>query len=237
MVKDKNYLGHRERLRQRYLSSGYKGFFDYEILELILTFVIPQKDTKDISKNLLSHFGTLEGVLKADIKSLCEFNNITERIGIYLNLLGDLSLYSFEDKIKKENLKLELESNDNIQIKTKKQLINYLKNNIGFSKNESFKVLFLDSSNNIISFETLFTGTIDKSAIYPRKILERVLYHNARSIVFAHNHPSGNTYPSRKDIELTSSMENFFKMVDVNIIDHIIIGKNSYFSFLEEGII
>lgn len=237
MLKNKTYLGHRERLRERYLSSGYKGFFDYEILELMLTFVIPQKDTKDLSKNLLNHFDTLEGVFKANIKSLCEFNNITERIAIYLNLLGDLSLYSFEDKIKKEDLKLELNSDNNIQLKTKKQLINYLKNNIGFSKNESFKVLFLDTSNRIIGFETLFTGTIDKSAIYPRKILERVLYHNARSIVFAHNHPSGNTYPSRKDIELTSSMESFFKMVDVNIIDHIIIGKDSYFSFLEEGII
>ncbi|MDP0507355.1 MAG: DNA repair protein RadC [Fusobacterium sp. JB019] len=229
MSKNKTYLGHRERLRKRYLSSGYKSLLDYEVLELILTFVIPRKDTKELAKTLIKYFNTLEKVFKADTTVLSQFEGISERIAIYLKLLGDLNLYSFEDKIKKENLNLEL--------KTKNQLINYLKNNIGFDKNEAFKVLFLDSANRIISFETLFTGTIDKSAIYPRKILERVLFHNARSIIFAHNHPSGNTYPSRKDIELTKNMENFFKMVDVNIIDHIIIGKDSYFSFLEEGIL
>ncbi|MDP0494050.1 MAG: DNA repair protein RadC [Fusobacterium sp. JB021] len=229
MSKNKTYLGHRERLRKRYLSSGYNSLLDYEVLELILTFVIPRKDTKELAKTLIKYFNTLEKVFKADTTVLSQFEGISERIAIYLKLLGDLNLYSFEDKIKKENLNLEL--------KTKNQLINYLKNNIGFDKNEAFKVLFLDSANRIISFETLFTGTIDKSAIYPRKILERVLFHNARSIIFAHNHPSGNTYPSRKDIELTKNMENFFKMVDVNIIDHIIIGKDSYFSFLEEGIL
>ena len=97
--------------------------------------------------------------------------------------------------------------------------------------------MFLNSVNEIIETENLFTGTINKSTIYPRKILERVLYHNARAVVFVHNHPSGNTEPSQKDIELTKEMKDFFRMVDVTVIDHIIITKDSYFSFLEEGLI
>ena len=73
--------------------------------------------------------------------------------------------------------------------------------------------------------------------MYPRKILERALYHNARALVFAHNHPSGNISPSEKDIELTKEMKEFFKIADIYVLDHIIITKDSYFSFLEEGII
>lgn len=235
MSESKDYLGHRERLRKRYLSLGCNGLLDYEILELILSFVIPQKDTKKLAKLLLKNFNTLEEVFKKDINTLCTFNGISKRIAIYLNLLGNLSTYSFEEKIKKENLKLELMTSK--QIKTKNQLINYLKKNIGFSKNEDFKVLFLDTSNRIISFETLFSGTIDKAAIYPRKILDRALFHNARSLVFAHNHPSGSVEPSKKDVEFTKTMEKFFKIVDIDIVDHLIIGKYSYFSFLEKGII
>lgn len=97
--------------------------------------------------------------------------------------------------------------------------------------------MFLNSNNEVLGMETLFEGTIDRSAVYPRKILERVLAHNARSIVFAHNHPSGNTTPSQKDIELTNTLKDFFRLVDVSILDHIIISKDSYFSFLEEGIL
>ena len=95
MSKNKNCLGHRERLRKRYSILGYHGLLDYEILELILSFVIPRKDTKELSKNLMSNFNTLENVFKADIKTLCKFNGITERIAIYLKLLGDLSLCLF----------------------------------------------------------------------------------------------------------------------------------------------
>ena len=146
---------------------------------------------------------------------------------VFLNFIGDIAACSFKDKAEKQK----------ISFRNKNQLISYLRNDIGFSKNEEFKVLFLNSVNEIIETEILFTGTIDKSAVYPRKILERALYHNARALVFAHNHPSGNISPSEKDIELTKEMKEFFKIADIYVLDHIIITKDSYFSFLEEGII
>ena len=89
----------------------------------------------------------------------------------------------------------------------------------------------------MIASETLFYGTIDKSAIYPREIVERVIKNRAKSVIFAHNHPSGNISPSKKDIELTQYMYDSLKLLEIRLLDHIIITKNSYFSFLEEGLI
>lgn len=224
---EKDCAGHRKRLRERYLKNGYSAFQDYEIIELLLTFVKQRADTKPLAKQLIKKYGTIEEILKADIKDLKEIKGIGEITGIFLNFIGDIAACSFKDKAQKEK----------ISFKNKNQLMAYLRNDIGFSKNEEFKVLFLNSVNEIIETEILFTGTVDKSVVYPRKILERALHYNARSLVFAHNHPSGNFLPSQKDIELTREMKEFFKIVDINILDHIIITKNSHFSFLEEGII
>lgn len=224
---EKDYLGHRKRLRERYVKNGYEALQDYEIIELLLTFVKQRVDTKPLAKQLIKKYGTIEEILKADIKDLKETEGIGDITAVFLNFVGDIAACSFKDKAEKEK----------ISFRNKNQLISYLRNDIGFSKNEEFKVLFLNSVNEIIETEILFTGTIDKSAVYPRKILERALYHNARSIVFVHNHPSGNVSPSEKDIELTEEMKKFFKIVDINVLDHIIITKNSHFSFLEEGII
>ncbi len=224
---EKDYLGHRKRLRERYVKNGYEALQDYEIIELLLTFVKQRVDTKPLAKQLIKKYGTIEEILKADIKDLKETEGIGDITAVFLNFIGDIAACSFKDKAEKQK----------ISFKNKNQLISYLRNDIGFSKNEEFKVLFLNSVNEIIETEILFTGTIDKSAVYPRKILERALYHNARSIVFVHNHPSGNVSPSQKDIELTEEMKKFFKIVDINVLDHIIITKNSHFSFLEEGII
>ena len=222
-----DYLGHRKRLRERYVKNGYEALQDYEIIELLLTFVKQRVDTKPLAKQLIKKYGTIEEILKADIKDLKEIEGVGDITAVFLNFIGDIAACSFKDKAEKEK----------ISFRNKNQLISYLRNDIGFSKNEEFKVLFLNSVNEIIETEILFTGTIDKSAVYPRKILERALYHNARSIVFVHNHPSGNVSPSEKDIELTEEMKRFFKIVDINVLDHIIITKNSHFSFLEEGII
>ena len=224
---EKDYLGHRKRLRERYVKNGYEALQDYEIIELLLTFVKQRVDTKPLAKQLIKKYGTIEEILKADIKDLKETEGVGDITAVFLNFIGDIAACSFKDKAEKQK----------ISFRNKNQLISYLRNDIGFSKNEEFKVLFLNSVNEIIETEILFTGTIDKSAVYPRKILERALYHNARSIVFVHNHPSGNVSPSQKDIELTEEMKKFFKIVDINVLDHIIITKNSHFSFLEEGII
>lgn len=220
--------GHRERLRKRYIKSGLEGFNDYEVLELLLTYSIARKDVKPIAKELIKKFGTIDEIAKSDMKSLLEVDGIGEGSAVFLKLIGDIALTLYREKI---------EDKDILTIKSKNSLLSYLRGEIGYSPREEFKILFLDSSNKLIASETLFYGTIDKSAIYPREIVERVIKNRAKSVIFAHNHPSGSISPSKKDIELTQYMYDSLKLLEIRLLDHIIITKNSYFSFLEEGLI
>lgn len=223
---DKN--GHRQRLRERYLIGGYQGFHDYEIIEMILMLCFAQKDVKPLAKELIGRYRTVDGVLKADLNELKNIKGIGEKTAVTIKFIGDVVKYSFKNNYVKEDV---------TTFDGKRDLISYLRNDIGFINNEEFKVIFLNSANQLIRSETLFKGTIDRSAIYPRTIVEKAIYYNARSLIFAHNHPSGNLKPSRKDIEITKELETLLKVVDVKLLDHIIVTKESYLSFLEEGLI
>ncbi|WP_294658580.1 DNA repair protein RadC [uncultured Fusobacterium sp.] len=224
---EKKYEGHRERLREKYLQGGYFAFHEYEVLELLLTYVIPRKDTKPIAKDLIEKFGSLDGVVTASIEELCSISGIKENSAIFVKLLGDLSKNLYKGEIRKEG----------IQLKDKNSLIRYLRSEIGFSSREEFRVIFLNNYNMLVGSETLFIGTIDKSAVYPREIVEKVLYYKAKGIIFAHNHPSGNLRPSKQDIQITEHMQEALDLIDVKLLEHIIITQDGYFSFLEEGLI
>ena len=224
---EKKYEGHRERLREKYLQGGYFAFHEYEVLELLLTYVIPRKDTKPIAKDLIEKFGSLDGVVTASIEELCSISGIKENSAIFVKLLGDLYKNLYKGEIRKEG----------IQLKDKNSLIRYLRSEIGFSSREEFRVIFLNNYNMLVGSETLFIGTIDKSAVYPREIVEKVLYYKAKGIIFAHNHPSGNLRPSKQDIQITEHMQEALDLIDVKLLEHIIITQDGYFSFLEEGLI
>lgn len=224
---EKKYEGHRERLRKKYLQGGYFAFHEYEVLELLLTYVIPRKDTKPIAKDLIEKFGSLDEVVTASIEELCSISGIKENSAIFVKLLGDLSKNLYKGEIRKEG----------IQLKDKNSLIRYLRSEIGFSSREEFRVIFLNNYNMLVGSETLFIGTIDKSAVYPREIVEKVLYYKAKGIIFAHNHPSGNLRPSKQDIQITEHMQEALDLIDVKLLEHIIITQDGYFSFLEEGLI
>lgn len=214
-------------LEKKYLQGGYFAFHEYEVLELLLTYVIPRKDTKPIAKDLIEKFGSLDGVVTASIEELCSISGIKENSAIFVKLLGDLSKNLYKGEIRKEG----------IQLKDKNSLIRYLRSEIGFSSREEFRVIFLNNYNMLVGSETLFIGTIDKSAVYPREIVEKVLYYKAKGIIFAHNHPSGNLRPSKQDIQITEHMQEALDLIDVKLLEHIIITQDGYFSFLEEGLI
>lgn len=130
-----------------------------------------------------------------------------------------------------------LKKEDLGQIKNNEQLLEFIRLNLGFKDNEEFVVIFVNGYNKVMAHETLFKGTIDKSAVYPRNIIEKVLHYKAKGVIFAHNHPSGNLRPSRQDIQLTEHMEEALSLIDVKLLEHIIIGNDGYFSFREEGIV
>ena len=214
-MSEKNNQGHRERIKEKFLKNGIDGFAEYEILELLLTYCIPRKDTKPIAKELLNKFKSLDNIFKADFDKLSAIDGLGKNSIVFLKLID------------KETLKI---SNKDI-------LLKYLRNKIGYEEIEKFYVLYLSSSNEVIEFEENSVGTLDRSSVYPREIYKKIINLNAKSVILAHNHPSDNITPSKCDIELTNEIAKGLKNFGALLIEHIIITKNSYFSFLEEGLI
>lgn len=228
-----NAKGHRERVRKKFLENGFNGLEDYEVLELLLFYVIPRKDTKAIAKELIKRFKTLANVLKADTLELKTVNGLGDVAITFLKMMGALPEKIYEDKLKNQKLI----KDDRNKITDKEVLLSFLRNKIGYEDVEKFYVIYLSSSNEVIAFEESSSGTLDRSSIYPREIYKRVIMENAKSIIIAHNHPSGNTCPSKCDIDITNEIAKGLKNFGALLLEHIIITRDSYFSFLEEGLI
>ena len=232
-MNEKDNQGHRERIKEKFLKNGIDGFAEYEILELLLTYCIPRKDTKPIAKDLLNKFKTLDNVFKADFDKLSVIDGLGNNSIAFLKLIGDLPSIIYKDELKNKKLV----DKETLKISNKDILLNYLRNKIGYEEIEKFYVIYLSSSNEVIEFEENSVGTLDRSSVYPREIYKKIINLNAKSIILAHNHPSDNITPSKCDIELTNEIAKGLKNFGALLIEHIIITKNSYFSFLEEGLI
>ena len=228
-----NAKGHRERVRKKFLENGFNGLEDYEILELLLFDVIPRKDTKAIAKELIKKFKNLANVLKADTLELKTIDGLGPVAITFLKMIGALPAKIYKDELKNQKLI----KDDKNKITDKEVLLSFLRNKIGYEDVEKFYVIYLSSSNEVIAFEESSSGTLDRSSIYPREIYKRVIMENAKSIIIAHNHPSGNTCPSKCDIDITNEIAKGLKNFGALLLEHIIITRDSYFSFLEEGLI
>ena len=232
-MSEKDNQGHRERIKEKFLKNGIDGFAEYEILELLLTYCIPRKDTKPIAKELLNKFKSLDNVFKADFDKLSAVDGLGKNSIAFLKLIGDLPSIIYKDELKNKKLV----DKETLKISNKDILLKYLRNKIGYEEIEKFYVLYLSSSNEVIEFEENSVGTLDRSSVYPREIYKKIINLNAKSVILAHNHPSDNITPSKCDIELTNEIAKGLKNFGALLIEHIIITKNSYFSFLEEGLI
>ena len=232
-MNEKDSQGHRERIKEKFLKNGIDGFAEYEILELLLTYCIPRKDTKPIAKELLNKFKSLDNIFKADFDKLSAIDGLGKNSIVFLKLIGDLPSIIYKDELKNKKLV----DKETLKISNKDILLKYLRNKIGYGEIEKFYVLYLSSSNEVIEFEENSVGTLDRSSVYPREIYKKIINLNAKSIILAHNHPSDNITPSKCDIELTNEIAKGLKNFGALLIEHIIITKNSYFSFLEEGLI
>lgn len=232
-MNEKDSQGHRERIKEKFLKNGIDGFAEYEILELLLTYCIPRKDTKPIAKELLNKFKSLDNIFKADFDKLSAIDGLGKNSIVFLKLIGDLPSIIYKDELKNKKLV----DKETLKISNKDILLKYLRNKIGYEEIEKFYVLYLSSSNEVIEFEENSVGTLDRSSVYPREIYKKIINLNAKSVILAHNHPSDNITPSKCDIELTNEIARGLKNFGALLIEHIIITKNSYFSFLEEGLI
>ena len=220
-----HYLGHRQRLKEKYLTCGLEGFHDYEIMELLLTYGIPRKDVKEPAKELLKRFGGLKGVLDAGIDELREVRGLNAHTAVLVKLVKDIGAVYLLQK-----------AQERPQISCTAELIDFCKTAMGALKDEEFRVCYLDAQNRIIAVETVQEGIVNQAVVYPRKVLERALQWKASAIILVHNHPSGHVRPSDADIRLTRTIQETARTLDILVHDHLIIGENRFFSFREEGL-
>jgi DNA repair protein RadC len=217
--------GHRKRLKEKYLTRGIDAFLDHEILELLLTYARSRKDVKPLAKDLLKEFGSLKGVVDAELSDLKNVPGIGEHTAVLFKLVKELAALYLKQKAKEKP-----------QIACTSELLDFCRTAMGGKKDEEFCVIYLDAQNQIIEFETVQKGIANQAVVYPRQILERALRKKASALILAHNHPSGHVRPSDADIRLTKTIQETAKTLDILVHDHIIIGENRFFSFREEGL-
>jgi DNA repair protein RadC len=222
----KDQEGHRERLRKKFFKSGFKGFHDYEIVELLLTLGIPWKDRKTQAKEAIKRFKTVRGVLQAPPEELREIKGITAY---------NIFIIKFLQKVAQEFLKEQILKAP--FCKSSREVFDYLNLSMRDLPKETFKVMFLNAQNQVIDVEDLFEGTLTASAVYSREIIKSAIKHNAAALIFAHNHPSGNPEPSDNDKQITRDLVFAANIMQIKVLDHLIIGDNCYFSFADEGFI
>jgi len=218
--------GHRKRLREKFIKSGLAGFHDYEVIELLLTLGSPRKDCKQQAKEALKKFKTLRGVLQASPRELQEIDGIGPHSAFGIKLVQEVAREFLKQKII-----------DKPVYKSAKEIFDYLYYSMRDLKKEVFKAIYLNSQNQIIDTTDLSEGTISSSAISPREVMENAIRYHAASLIFAHNHPSGNPEPSASDKDLTRDLVYAGSIMRIKVLDHVIIGGNKYFSFAGEGLI
>ena len=226
MTKLHKGAGHRKRMREKFMQSGLAGFHDYEIIELLLTLATPRKDCKAAAKAALKRFKSLQGVFEASPRELVEIEGIGPKNQFGLKLIKAVADRYLESKLIRQD-----------PLNNSKVLFEFLYHTMRDKSREVFKVIFLDAKNRVIAAETLFTGTLTASSVYPREVITAALEHHAAALIFAHNHPSGDPEPSAEDIAITRQLLYACINMGIAVHEHIVIGANCYFSFADHGYI
>ncbi len=226
MTRKETALGHRRRLREKFLRSGLAGFNDYEIIELLLTLGSPRKDCKQQAKKVIKKFKTLRAALAASSQELQQIEGIGPHSAFGIKLVREVAAEFLKQRIV-----------DKPVYKSAKEIFDYLYHSMRDLKKEVFKVIYLNTQNQIIDTADLFEGTVNSSSISSREVMENAIKHNAASLIFVHNHPSGNPEPSPNDKQVTRDLVYAGSIMQTRVLDHIIIGSNKYYSFAAEGLI
>ena len=221
-----HYWGHRQRLRDRFLAGGHASMPEYEILELLLFNAIPKIDVKPLAKRLLAAFGDLNGVVAASRHRVLKVDGSSERVYLQLRIVEAFAHRMAQSTVLHREV---LSSWD--------ALITYCRTAMAHREIEQFRILFLDSKNILIADEEQAAGTVNHVPVYPREVAKRALELNAVSIILVHNHPSGDTTPSRADIEVTGDIVDACRTIGVTVHDHVIIGKAEEYSFRQNMVI
>jgi DNA repair protein RadC len=174
-----HYLGHRDRLRDRFAQAGADALADYELLELLLFRSIPRADTKPVAKALLARFGSLAEVLGAPVELLREVKGVGETVALDLKIVAATGQRAMRSEIRGREV-----------LSSWQQVLDYCRATMAFEDREQFRILFLDKKNTLIADEIQHVGTVDHTMAYPREVLRRALTLSATAVILAHNHPT-----------------------------------------------
>ena len=214
------YLGHRERLKDRFLAGGPEAMPDYELLEMVLFRAIRRGDTKPLAKQLIARFGSFAEVISAPANLLMEVKGVGPSIVTELKLIRAAALRLSKGEVINRPV-----------LSTWNAIIDYCRAAMAFEEVETFRLLFLDKKNQLIADEKQQRGTVDHTPVYVREVVKRALELSASAIILVHNHPSGDPTPSLADIDMTKKIIMAADKLNILIHDHIIIGRKGHVSF------
>ena len=218
------HKGHRDRLKQRFLEEGLDNFTDIQVLELLLFYAIPQKDTNPIAHALLDRFGSLSRVLEADVEELKKVPGISDHSATLLALVTELCRY------------YQVDCSQRMEVLTTLDACGaYLVPRFFGRNNETVFLLCLDAKCKVLCCKEVGEGSVNSASISIRKIVETALSANATTVVLAHNHPSGVALPSAEDVQTTRRIAAALSAVEVHLADHIVVAEGDYVSMVQSG--
>ncbi len=219
-------LPRQERPRERLQKFGPEALSAQELLALVIGRGIPKKSVMNIAQELLAKFGNIKAISQATIEELSQIKGIGLAKAAQIKACFELG--------RREDLEPEL---INFDIKNPETVVKAIRAGIKDKAKEHFKLILLNPRNKIIGISTVSVGTLNASLVHPREVFKDAIVHSAASVVLAHNHPSGDPEPSEDDLTITKRLTEAGKILGVEVIDHIIVGKNGFFSFKEKGLV
>ena len=215
-----------ERPRERLEKFGPEALSAQELLALIIGRGIPQKSVINIAQELLTRFGNIKAISQATIEELSQIKGIGFAKAVQIKACFELG--------KRQDLEAEPKDFD---IQDPQNVVKAIQASIKDKAKEHFKLILLNTRNKIIGISTISIGTLNSNLVHPREVFKEAIAHSAASVVLAHNHPSGDSEPSEDDLIITKRLTEAGKILGVEVLDHIIITKNGFFSFKEKGLI
>jgi len=226
-VADKpHYIGHRKRLRERFIKSGSNSLHDYELLELLLFGAIPRGDVKPLAKRLIKTYGSFAEVVSADARTLLLEDGLGEAAVCSLKAAQAGAIRLAQEQILNKPV-----------LSSWQSLLDYCRASMAYHGVEQFRVLYLNRKNVLIADELQQRGTIDHTPVYPREVIKRALELDSSALIMVHNHPSGDTTPSPADIDMTKRIKSTARPLSIELHDHVIVSRKGYYSFKSNALL
>ncbi len=219
------HAGHRKHLRERFIrDKGFENFEDHQILELLLFYALPQKDTNPLAHALLKEFGSMKNVLEARPEQLMTVNGIGEQAATLISMVVPLTKVWERCAMEKPT-----------RIANSRDAAHYCMSILAGERTERFYVVCLNAQCNLLGQRRISEGSLSEVSAYPRSVAETALNYNAHSVLLCHNHPGGTCAPSREDIQSTQHIQRLLNAMNILVLDHIIVAGNNTYSMIQHG--